>query len=92
MIRSRVFPDKNYKGIYFGNKTMRIALDPSKPILELDHPEFYDVKITDKCFGKCPYCYMDSKPKDSHANDIIGKINSFFGKMSENVKPFQVNY
>ena len=32
MLKTRVFPEHNYKGIYFNNKTIRIALDPSKPI------------------------------------------------------------
>lgn len=55
-MKIRTFPEKNYKAIYFNGKTIRIALDPSKPIQELDFPEFLDVKLTGKCFGKCEYC------------------------------------
>ena len=54
MIKVRIFPEHNYKGIYFNDKTMRIALDPTKPITELTFPEFYDVKITGYCEGECP--------------------------------------
>ncbi len=89
-MKVRVFPEHNYKGIYINDQTFRIALDPSKPISELKYPEFYDVKITDKCFGLCPYCYMDSRPEVDHYDKVIHKIQSFFGCMSENEKPFQV--
>ena len=89
-MKVRVFPEHNYKAFYFNDKTVRIALDASKPIPELKHPEFYDVKITDRCYGKCPYCYMNSSPDGDLYNGLIGKINDFFGSMSENEKPFQV--
>lgn len=90
MIKSRVFPEHNYKGIYFNDKTMRIALDPTKPIEELAYPEFYDVKITGYCEGNCPYCYMDSTCDVDHSENIIDKILDYFGSMSKNERPFQV--
>lgn len=89
-MKMRVFPESNYKGIYFNDKTMRIALDPSKPIDELEYPEFYDVKLTEYCLGKCPECYMDSKPNDPHAENLVQKVYDYFGSMSENERPFQV--
>lgn len=89
-MKIRTFPEHNYKGIYLNGQTFRIALDNGKPITELKYPEFYDVKITDKCHGQCPYCYMDSKPESTHYDDVLTKIDSFFGNMSKNVKPFQV--
>jgi len=89
-MKIRIFKDKNYKGIYLNGKTLRLALNTKKPILELDYPEFYDVKITDYCTGQCPYCYQNSMPNIAHYNNIVSKIQSFFGKMSENEKPFQV--
>jgi len=89
-MKVRIFPENNYKGIYNNGKTIRIALDPSKPITELDYPEFYDVKITDFCEGRCPYCYMDSKPEDQHAENIIEKVMDFFALMDMNERPFQV--
>ena len=90
MIKIREFKESNYRGIWFNGKTIRIALDPSKPITELKYPEFYDVKLTGKCLGKCPWCYMDSKETDEHYDNLLLKINNFFGSMTENQRPFQV--
>lgn len=90
MIKVREFKESNYRAIWFNGKTLRIALDISKPITELEYPEFYDVKITSHCEGNCPWCYMDSKCTDSHYLDAVDSIKTFFGKMSENERPFQV--
>ncbi|MCP4703554.1 MAG: radical SAM protein, partial [candidate division Zixibacteria bacterium] len=90
MIKTREFPESNYRGIWYRGKTLRIALDPKKPITELEYPEFYDVKITGKCEGECPWCYMDSKKEDKHFTNIVEKVNNYFGPMSINERPFQV--
>lgn len=89
-IKIREFPDENYRAIYFNGKTIRQQYDPQNPIPELEYPEFYDVKITGKCNGKCPWCYQDSKPGDEHYMDALENIETFFGSMTENEKPFQV--
>lgn len=89
-IKIRSFPKENYRGIYFKGITIRQIYDTSKPISDLEYPEFYDVKITGKCNGQCPWCYQDSKPENNHYIDAIEKINKFFGVMTENQKPFQV--
>lgn len=89
-IKIREFKDKNYKAIYMNGKTMRIAIDNKKPILELDYPEFLDVKLTEHCNGQCPYCYMSSNPTDNHYDNVIQKIQNYFGKLDSNQKPFQV--
>lgn len=89
-MKVRVHEKENYKGIYFNGQTFRIAIDPSQPISELEYPEFYDVKITDTCYGRCPYCYMDSNSDSEQYSDVVRKIDSFFGGMSDNEKPFQV--
>lgn len=49
MIKYRIDKEHNYKAIYCNGKTIRIALNPKIPITEIDYPEFYDVKITNKC-------------------------------------------
>ena len=90
MHKIRCFPEKNYKAIWYKGKTIRIALDPSKPILELDYPEFWDIAITNQCDGNCPYCYQFSTPTTKHYGNIVGKIKYFFGKMNENQRPFQI--
>lgn len=90
MIKTREFKEHNYRGIWYNGKTIRIALDPNKPITELDYPEFYDVKITGHCEGQCPWCYMDSKKDDGHYENVVQKIKDYFEPMSENERPFQV--
>jgi organic radical activating enzyme len=90
MIKTRIFPEHNYKAIWYNGKTIRIALDNSKPITELDCPEFYDVKLTGKCEGNCSWCYMDSKETDNHYDNVLSKIESFFEPLSKNERPFQV--
>lgn len=92
MIKVRIFPEHNYKGIHFNGKTIRIALDPDKPIGELKYPEFYDVKVTPYCEGNCPYCYQNSLSIVSHPDNVIGKFKSFFVKFNDNQKPFQIAF
>lgn len=91
-MKIRIFPEHNYKAIHFNGKTLRIALDPNKPIQELNYPEFFDVKLTPYCEGNCSYCYQDSKNSCKHPENIIEKFISFFGKFNENQKPFQIAF
>lgn len=90
MLKTRTFPESNYRAIWYNGKTIRIALDPKNSITELKYPEFYDVKITGKCRGNCPWCYMDSKPEDEHYANVVEKIKEKFGPMDSNERPFQV--
>lgn len=90
MIKKREFRESNYRGIWFNGKTIRIALDPTKPITELEYPEFLDVKLTGNCQGKCPWCYMDSKETDNHYDNAVEKIKNYFGPLTDNQRPFQV--
>jgi organic radical activating enzyme len=91
-IKTRVFPEHNYKAIHVNGKTIRLALDSTKPISELLYPEFYDVKITSFCKGNCKICYQSSLSNCKHPSTIIKKFNSFFGSMNENQKPFQIAF
>lgn len=88
-IKVRIEEDSNYRAIWCNGKTIRFAIDNNKPITELLFPEFYDIKVTGNCEGKCPYCYMDSKP-ENHYDNIIQKTRSFFNDMTPNQLPFQV--
>lgn len=90
MIKKREFKESNYRSIWFNGKTIRVAIDPKQPITELEFPEFYDVKLTGKCEGKCPWCYMDSKETDEHYENSVQKIKDYFEPMTENERPFQV--
>jgi sulfatase maturation enzyme AslB (radical SAM superfamily) len=91
-LKTRIFPESNYKAVFCNGKTIRIAIDPSKPITELEYPEFYDVKITNKCDGNCPYCYQNSQSEDDPYLNIIDKFKDFFSKFDENQKPFQIAF
>ncbi len=90
MIKTREFKESNYRAIWYNGKTIRIALNPVKPITELKFPEFYDIKLTGFCKGNCPWCYMDSKSTNSHYENVVQKIKDYFEPMSENERPFQV--
>ena len=89
MIKTRVEKEANYKSIWCNGKTLRFAINPDEPITELKYPEFYDIKVTGNCEGKCPYCYMNSI-KEPHYENIIEKTRNFFNGMSKNELPFQV--
>jgi len=92
-LRIRIFPEHNYKAFHnvSSGETFRIALDSSKPIGELEYPEFYDVKITSHCLGQCKYCYQSSIPKQ-HDMTIVEKFKKFFSPLSSNQKPFQIAF
>jgi len=92
MIKTRIFPEHNYKGIHINGKTIRIALDPKKPIEELRYPEFYDVKVTPYCEGNCPYCYQSSVSTTDHPDNIVNKFLDYYGPMDNNQKPFQIAF
>ena len=94
-MRIRKFEESNYKGIHLNGKTIRIALDPTKPITELEYPEFYDVKINSKCFGKCSYCLTEDslistkdgnkKISDININDNVYTLNQKTGELEINL-------
>ena len=89
-MKVRKFIDKNYKSIFHKGKTIRIAIDGTKPIEELDYPEFYDVAINDKCNAGCKYCYVSAMKSGSNWENITERIYNFFSKMDPNQRPFQV--
>lgn len=91
-MRVRIFPEHNYKAIHFKGNTLRLALDPDKPITELAYPEFYDVKVTSNCGGKCPYCYQSSNENDPNPVGIVGKFVGYFSKFNKNQMPFQIAF
>jgi organic radical activating enzyme len=90
VIRKRLFPESNYRSIFFDYKTLRFQIDRFKPMTELKYPEFYDVKITSKCNSLCPDCYQDSTPDKDNFPNLIDNFVSYFGKMDENQKPYQI--
>jgi len=89
-MKTRTLPNSNYRAFYINGKTLRLPIDAKRPVTELEYPEFYDVKITNKCFGACPYCYQSSAGKLDHFNNVPEKIQKYFGAMTPNERPFQV--
>ena len=73
----------NYYILYgemFGDKEkIRLQVD-SIPDMIPKYPELVDIKITDACEHRCPFCYMDSTPEGKHATysdicEILYKFN-----------------
>ena len=92
-MKIRILPESNYKAIHLNDgKTIRLALDQSKPITDLVYPEFYDVKVTSYCRGNCPYCYQSSTTEIQHTQGLAYKFEKFFGKMTSNQLPFQIAF
>jgi organic radical activating enzyme len=93
MIKTRIEEKSNYRSVWVNGKTLRFQIDPKKPIKELEYPEFYDIKVTDKCsLGRCKYCYMNSNEEGNHYDSIVQKVQKFFGKMDKNQLPYQIAY
>jgi sulfatase maturation enzyme AslB (radical SAM superfamily) len=89
-MRTRSFPEKNYKAIYHDGKTLRMALDPKSPILELEYPEFYDISLGTYCAGECPYCYQNGSRQGKVVEDPCERLQGFYGPLNANQRPFQV--
>jgi len=90
MDRFRKEPESNYLGVFSDGKTWRFPIHMGKPILPLENPEFWDVKITNVCDGGCPYCYQDSSMNEKHPLHMPEKIMDFFGPIPVKKRPFQV--
>lgn len=54
--RDRIEPESNYYAVYYEGKTKRYTIDDNLPIKELVYPEFFDIKLTSFCRGKCHWC------------------------------------
>lgn len=91
-MRKRQFPERNYKAVFdpVSGETLRLRFDNNKPISRLEFPELLDISLGTKCLGHCSYCYANSKSEGTLYEDCVYKINGWFGKMSENERPFQV--
>jgi len=88
--RIRIDEESNYRAIFSNGKTIRMPIDHKKPVTPLKYPEFWDVKITNVCDGRCPYCYQDSKETEDHPKNLPEKIKLFFEEMPKDKMPFQV--
>jgi len=89
-MRSRIEESANYKSVFINGKTLRFAIDNSKPITELRWPEFYDISGGGFCSGGCKMCYASANTKNSNYKNLAEKIHKFFGSMTLNQRPYQV--
>lgn len=89
-LRTRREPEANYSSVFLDGKTLRMPIDSKKPITELKYPEFLDVSFGTFCEGKCQDCYASANPKGEHYSNVVQKVKDYFGKMTENERPFQV--
>lgn len=89
-ILKRVEPQANYSAVFFNGRTIRTPIDPRKPITELHFPEFYDLSPGNKCSGGCSYCYAGALKQGKHYTNLAKKVEDFFGRMTQNQRPFQV--
>lgn len=89
-MKTRREPAANYSSIFLNGKTLRIPIDSTKPITELEYPEFLDVAINSQCRAGCKFCYTSAVKTGVNFSDVQGKVNSYFGSMTENQRPYQV--
>lgn len=91
MLRAKRYPEFNYESILLDDGiVVRRTIDDTKPFKKLEHPDLYDIKITNKCFGNCPYCYMNSVQNEEHPIDLLVKVTRYFKKLSFHDRPYQV--
>jgi hypothetical protein len=50
----------NYTAWFDSGITLRMPIDPARPITELAYPEFYDVGLGTACDARCPWCVIGS--------------------------------
>ena len=92
MIKKRILPESNYSAIYVDGATVRIPIDWREEITELAWPEFYDVSFGTRC-NSCAcsaFCYTSATHKGGNYKNLVERIHSFFGPMTENQRPFQI--
>jgi MoaA/NifB/PqqE/SkfB family radical SAM enzyme len=89
-MKTRIFPESNYKSVFFEGKTLRMPLKEGSPLTELRYPEFIDISMGTYCSGNCPYCYASALKTGKHYTNLSEKIHKIFGTMSKNQRPYQV--
>lgn len=91
-MKTRIVPESNYKSIFLSSgKTIRMAIDPSKPVTELKYPEFYDIKLTNYCpkEASCQFCYQKSSHTEAHYENIVEKFRKLMDNTPEDHRFFQ---
>ena len=89
-MRVRVSEESNYRSIFDNGFTLRMAIDINKPVKPLKHPEILDWAIGTKCHGGCPYCYVSALPTGTNFENVVDKIQDYYGNMELNDRPYQI--
>lgn len=85
----RIRRQDNYFAIFDGRTTQRFTLD-GKEFKHQQYPEILDISIGSKCLANCPFCYTSAVKTGIMYVNVPNKINELFGKLPENLRPFQV--
>lgn len=89
-MRYKSHPEANYLAVFNHGFTIRIAIDPAKPLLPLKYPELEDVSLGTLCDGGCPYCYAASSDRGEVYTDALQHVYEHYGQLQMNDRPFQV--
>lgn len=89
-MKSRNYPESNYKAMFFNGKTVRMKHDPKLPFLATPTTEIEDVAINDKCFANCSYCYTSALKTGRNFEDILQKALIVYGMKAPEERPFQI--
>lgn len=89
-MRVRIDTGANYRAAFFGGKTVRQRLDPSKAIKVPRTAEIEDIAINTRCYADCKYCYVSAMKSGTDFTSIVEKAQAVWGSVSENDRPFQV--
>jgi len=90
MIKVRKDLAANYRAIFHDGKTIRMRIDPNKPILTPRSAEIEDVAINSKCFANCSYCYTSATKHGTNFDNLFEKIYDVWASKEENDRPFQI--
>jgi MoaA/NifB/PqqE/SkfB family radical SAM enzyme len=92
MIKIKCFPNNNYRAIFNSEngQTIRQKFHSNLPYKPLEFPEILDISLGTKCFANCSFCYTSAIKNGENYENVVEKIENFFGKQSENERPFQV--
>jgi MoaA/NifB/PqqE/SkfB family radical SAM enzyme len=89
-VRTRIDTSANYRAVFSNGKTLRMRIDPTRPISVPAHPEIEDVAINSRCLANCPYCYTSATKNGQDFDRIVDKAHEVWGSLDPKERPFQI--
>jgi len=89
-LKSKDYPDLNYRSIWFNLQTIRFGTSPSDP-LPPEKAEFYDISLGNKCNVGCDFCYANASKNGRNYLGVCEKALKFFGNMKPEDRPYQIS-